>query len=266
MNRKLLSGALTVAALISLGTFASAAFAKEKAVTTREKYTVEPYEEAYYFGSGPIYCHGLHKTNSLFYPGIGTGHSSRGGEDVETCKKKKGLIEGVNHAGTTLNLLGAFWNSDFDGQGSYGIDYEKSKVATNGKSFKIVVIYPLVGARVTDEQEISGSEAGFTTSPLTAEVGKTVDYEIAVRNNGWVAETLPAFFDPSCDAGTLAGGPGAGTLAPGETTTYTCSHLLTETGTVSGLATVKVVPPGEHGPSLIAESNKVETTAASAEE
>ncbi|MGA2321668.1 MAG: hypothetical protein ABSG95_13145, partial [Solirubrobacteraceae bacterium] len=39
-------------------------------------------------------------------------------------------------------------------------------------------------------QEIKGSSAGYTTSPLTGKIGQTVDYEVLVKNTGNVALTF----------------------------------------------------------------------------
>ena len=55
-------------------------------------------------------------------------------------------------------------------------------------------------------QEIEGSKAGFTTSPLTGAVGQTVDYEIVVANTGDVALALTGFFDEHCDAKQVRAG------------------------------------------------------------
>src|SRR4029077_19710936 len=71
-----------------------------------------------------------------------------------------------------------------------------------------------------------------------ASVGQTVDYQIAVRNTGSVPETLSEFTDAHCDPGTIAGGPGSSQLAPGQTTTYTCQHVLTSVGLYTNEATV----------------------------
>ena len=94
-------------------------------------------------------------------------------------------------------------------------------------------------------QQIAGSSTGFTTATLTGPVGATVDYEIIVRNTGNVPLTLSGFADPRCDAGTIAGGPGASPVAPGGSATYTCSHLLTAEGSLVNVASVTGTPPGE---------------------
>src|SRR5438105_12329546 len=57
-------------------------------------------------------------------------------------------------------------------------------------------------------------------------VGETIDYKIVVKNTGNVPLELN-FKDPNCDEGTIEGGPG-GPLGKGESTTYFCTHTLTE--------------------------------------
>jgi hypothetical protein len=91
---------------------------------------------------------------------------------------------------------------------------------------------------IEKRQEITGSGRGFTTSPLTGAIGETVDYEMIVQNTGFFPETFSEFSDPHCDPGTLAVGPGASSVAGGQSTTYTCSHLLTAVGPYTNQATV----------------------------
>ena len=91
---------------------------------------------------------------------------------------------------------------------------------------------------IEKRQEIAGGGRGFTTSPLTGAIGETVDYEIIVENTGSFPETFTEFTDPHCDPGTLAGGPGASGVAPGQSATYTCRHLLTAVGLYTNEATV----------------------------
>ncbi len=106
-------------------------------------------------------------------------------------------------------------------------------------------------------QRIAGSGAPFTPAQITGSVGQTVEYEIVVTNDGKTALALSNFSDPRCDAGTIAGGPGATPLAPGSSTSYTCRHVLSATGSYTNVATVTGTPPGE-GP-LTSSSNPVET-------
>ena len=109
-------------------------------------------------------------------------------------------------------------------------------------------------------QEVAGSETGFTTGNVSGEVGQTVDYRIEVRNTGWVALSFPAFSDAKCDAGTIAGGPG-GTISRNETTTYTCSHVLTSAdltaGSYTDSASATGAPPTGDGPPFAEASNTV---------
>jgi hypothetical protein len=91
---------------------------------------------------------------------------------------------------------------------------------------------------IEKRQEIAGSERGFTTSPLTGTIGETVDYEIIVENTGSFPETFTEFTDLHCDPGTLAGGPGASAVTPGQSTTYRCRHVLAATGPYTNEATV----------------------------
>ena len=108
---------------------------------------------------------------------------------------------------------------------------------------------------IVKSQEIEGSGAGFTTAPLTAKIGETVDYQIVVTNTSHVVETFSAFSDSNCDPGTIAGGPGAASVAPGESTVYTCSHVLKTVGTYTNEATVTGNTVG--GRQLTQTSNQV---------
>jgi hypothetical protein len=111
---------------------------------------------------------------------------------------------------------------------------------------------------IEKRQSIAGSGAAFTTARLEGTVGETVDYEILVTNTGTQAFALSDFTDPHCDEGTIAGGPGDNSVAPGATTTYTCSHVLGSTGIYINEATVTADPPGS---SLTETSNRVEVDA-----
>ena len=94
-------------------------------------------------------------------------------------------------------------------------------------------------------QEIPGGGTGFTKSPLTGSIGQTVDYEIVVTNTGETPMKFSDFTDAKCDPGTIGGGPGAAEIAPGESTIYTCDHVLTSEGKYVNEATVTGTPPGE---------------------
>jgi uncharacterized repeat protein (TIGR01451 family) len=107
-------------------------------------------------------------------------------------------------------------------------------------------------------QKIVGGTGEFTTSPLTGASGQTVEYQITAKNTGNVALVFGSLQDPQCDAGTIAGGPGTTPVAPGASTTFTCTHLLTAPGKVINIATITGTPSG--GSPLTKESNPVEVT------
>jgi len=85
-----------------------------------------------------------------------------------------------------------------------------------------------------------GSSGNYVRGPLTGKIGQTVEYKIVVTNTGNVSLDVD-LSDPHCDAGTIT--PSATvTLAPGDSQTYYCSHVLqkgdgpkyTNTATASG--------------------------------
>src|SRR5215216_2313639 len=92
-----------------------------------------------------------------------------------------------------------------------------------------------------------------TPPDIDAYVGDTLAYQFAVTNPGNVALAV-TISDPRCDAGTLTGpvktgGDQDGLLDPGETWTYTCTHVVTAAdpdplpNTVTATGTVPNRPP-----------------------
>jgi uncharacterized repeat protein (TIGR01451 family) len=115
---------------------------------------------------------------------------------------------------------------------------------------------PVPAFAIEKLQRIAGSAGGFTAATVTGTVGQTVEYEIVVKNIGGAALTLSSFTDVRCDGGTIAGGPGHAPVAPGSSTTYTCSHVLTSAGAYVNEASATAAVPG--GSSLTETSNMVE--------
>jgi uncharacterized repeat protein (TIGR01451 family) len=111
---------------------------------------------------------------------------------------------------------------------------------------------------IEKRQEIAGSNSGFTASPLIGAIGQTVDYQITVTNTGNEPFATLSFSDPRCDEGTIVGGPGEVPLAPGSSTTYSCSRLLASAGAYANNATAIATPAG--GSPLPETSNTVEVT------
>jgi hypothetical protein len=110
---------------------------------------------------------------------------------------------------------------------------------------------------IEKKQLIVGEGKPFSTEEQVGLIGETVDYEILVTNTGNVPLTFSNFTDTHCDAGTIEGGPGAAPVAPGETTTYTCSHVLTEAGKYINYAYDTGTPPAGQGEPKIQKSNTV---------
>jgi hypothetical protein len=148
MHRRSLLITLTLAAIAALGTISSTASAKgkEHAVKTRTKFTAS-YGGGEYFGpENTLNCKGVHKTNSLRYPGSG----NKGGEDIEHCTLSRGETFPARWQtpGQPINIDDNFWGSDFDGQEvpfnedlpAYGVFF--SEVSAGDNSFTIKVLYP----------------------------------------------------------------------------------------------------------------------------
>jgi hypothetical protein len=106
-----------------------------------------------------------------------------------------------------------------------------------------------------------GKKGAFTTAPVFGARRERVRYKIVVENTGDVPLTLGALADPRCDPGTIAGGLGAAPLAPGEATTYTCTHELTPAdqafGSYENVASITATPPEGDGPPLTQPSDPV---------
>jgi hypothetical protein len=86
--------------------------------------------------------------------------------------------------------------------------------------------------------------AAFGRGPISATVGRTIDYRMLVTNTGDVTVTI-TLADLRCDAGTLHAGA-ATTLAPGASVTYTCTHRLvaSDSNPFVNSATAAGVTPG----------------------
>jgi hypothetical protein len=146
--------------------------------------------------------------------------------------------------------------------GSYHIDLQ-AKWNTNGVKggFDHLGQVTCSGVAFTIEklQKIAGTGAPYTTAQLTAHEGQTVEYEILVRNTGYLPLTFTGFTDAHCN--TPTGGPGGEPVAKGDSTTYFCSHVLSAAdqaaGSYSNTATVHGSPPPGEGTPITQTSNTV---------
>jgi hypothetical protein len=200
-----------------------------------------------------------------------------GGEKLTWLRMNKELVPGKELAGgTAVEPAGTeAIRLDNDGNGfAIAIGHESCKMGTSifeadletPPFTTLMTEFTIQPPQPTPEpefqieklQEIAGSGSGFTTEPLTASAGQTVDYEIVVTNNNTVPETFKEFVDANCENGTISGGPGLSPVAPGQSTTYTCTRILTAPGTYTNVATVTGETDG--GKPLPKTSNQVEVT------
>ncbi len=146
MRLRSTSLAVACAALASFGALASTAVAKEPVVKTSNTFNAE-YAGGEYFGeANTLHCKGVHRTNSVKFPGSG----NKGGEDIESCKLSKGekFPARWQTPGSPINIDDNFWGSDYDHQEvkfmeelpTYGVVF--SKVSPHDNAFKIKVVYP----------------------------------------------------------------------------------------------------------------------------
>jgi uncharacterized repeat protein (TIGR01451 family) len=149
--------------------------------------------------------------------GPGAGALAPGAATIYTC----------SHALTSVGL----WTNTASVEGNEGTGpMTSNEVIVNVKE------QPKPSFTIEKLQKIAG-ESSFTKSELTGTIGQTVEYEIIVTNTGNVPLKFSSFSDPRCEG--ITGGPGASALAPGEATTYTCSHTLTSTGPYTNVASVE---------------------------
>jgi hypothetical protein len=134
--------------------------------------------------------------------------------------------------------------------GTYQIDVF-SKWNTNGHrgAFDIHGKATCSGVAFSIEK-LQKIEGAYATSPLIGRVGQTVDYEIVVKNTGYLPLSFE-FTDVRCDAGTITGGPGSTPVASGASSVYLCSHLLSAAdlavGSYTNTATDRGAPPPGQG-------------------
>jgi hypothetical protein len=181
-------------------------------------------------------------------------HWVRMNREIEDASEVEG-VELDNNGNAFVIAIGDA--SCAEGPSLIEADLESKPFTTFTTTFTVLPPQPTEEPSFTIEkrQEIAGSAGGFTTAPLTGKLGQTVRYEIIVKNTANVPETFSQFVDKHCDAGTLAGGPGASPVTPGNATTYTCSHVLTALGNFTNEATVTGTSVG--GAPLTKTSNQV---------
>src|SRR4029077_8704157 len=130
---------------------------------------------------------------------------------------------------------------------------------THASNCVVVNIPPEPAFPIEKRQEIAGSNAGFTTSPLSGKVGQTVDYQIVVKDTGNTSLVFATLSDAKCASIEPSGSV---TLAAGESKTYPCVHVLDSSDQAAGFhencATATATPPV--GSSITHASNCVVVT------
>jgi hypothetical protein len=166
-------------------------------------------------GNAPLEFQPLSDPGCVGIAPNGTETVAAGAEQTYTCEH-------------TLTAAGVYGN-EASIEGNQGTGTKSSnKVEVNVPTMATFTIEKL--------QEIAGSDAGFTKSKLTGEIGQTIDYEVLVKNGG----NVPLEFQPLSDAGCSAITPSTTeTVSPGGEETYTCSHELSATGTYSNAASIE---------------------------
>lgn len=105
-------------------------------------------------------------------------------------------------------------------------------------------------------QKIEGSNEPFTAAKIKGKKNQTIDYEIVATNEGNTPLAFNSFTDANCTA--LAGGP-TGTVEPGQSTTWTCQHLITEEDAFAGFYDNTAETTGTYeATSITKSSNTVE--------
>jgi hypothetical protein len=130
-------------------------------------------------------------------------------------------------------------------------------------SFDIIgrlVCSPAPGLSVKKLQQIAGAGGTYTETPITGELGDTVDYEIVVKNTGNVPLSIGSedVVDPNCGPLSVTP-PFSGTLEVGQEVKYTCTHVLEAVGSYTNVAEVSGIPPTGDGPPITEKSNTVVT-------
>ena len=106
---------------------------------------------------------------------------------------------------------------------------EEGNTVTDTDDHETDILHPTINV---DKKVRIGSNP-FVDGPIEGYVGDKVDYQFTVTSPPPADVGLQVTFsDPRCDAGTLAGpvktgGDADDLLEPGETWTYTCSHVIT---------------------------------------
>ncbi len=135
---------------------------------------------------------------------------------------------------------------------------------TQGASALAAVVVPNSSFSLTTAQS-RGAGGPFVTTPISAAVGDTIDYQITATDTGNTSLTFTDITDANC--GTIFGGPGAPAVSPGAGTSWTCKHTVTAADAavpgstyVDGAAATAAPPAGEGSGATVTSNTAVANT------
>ena len=114
----------------------------------------------------------------------------------------------------TLAKAGEFWTNEATAQSGEVVEQSNQVFAEAQEEPEFTI---------EKAQRVEGTETAFTGDELTAKLGQTIEYQIAVSNTGDRALKFSPLSDPNCEGVSPSGET---ELQPDETETFTCTHLL----------------------------------------
>ncbi len=214
----------------------------------------ERFEEKHPFGIAGFSCKQVTWTYRNFpaLPGNTVSQQVTIEHDQSTRLHSTFVFDGSS-ATTTTALDGHAGHYQVDAWALWNTNGVKGHFDIRGK-----VTCPPEPAMTLEKLQRIGATNGYASTPLKGEVGQTVEYEIVVKNTGNIALTLGGLADPRCDAGTISGTP-PNPLAPGASTSFTCTHVLSAADLSAGSYTNTAGETGTpaEGPPVSKETNTV---------
>jgi large repetitive protein len=135
----------------------------------------------------------------------------------------------------TFNLNLAPGHHSLDGQSSWNTNQFKGARDIVDVGGIVCNAEPAFKLEKLQRNSANKEQEPFTTATLGGTLDENVEYEVIATNTGNVPLTFSNFVDARCDEGTITGGPGTGTVAPGTSTTYLCTHVIKEAEREAGV-------------------------------
>jgi hypothetical protein len=259
---------LAIVAAIAPAGQARSVSRRAHAATTRAGLTNQSGDDAVEVGCNQIVWNfsGFRPGETVTVKEVVTRHQSEHKRKVEEEANGNGpKLEGetvftfVGPSGSNVTPIeGPVGTYDLDANAHWG---SASEDGTSGFDIHTkITCAPRPELKLEKLQEVEGGAAGFTSAPIQAEPGQTIDYEILVHNTGNEPVELSPLLDPACE--DIAGGP-TSVVDPGAAAVaFTCKHTLTAADLSAGLyeniARITGTPPaGVEGSPTTEDSNPV---------